>query len=1534
MSEGLVEMKTDTWGDVVQWDETEEWTEGETWGDTQATGLTPTLGDTFIVLLKDNKTFVGSVNIVENQDGKYFTLKNNDKSLLFQTEEDGSVKLKTDEYELLDIQRIKTYDMKLLEIPETIEEKYEKNSDIAYSLVDDKDRIYSKQELKEMLISTLYREYNDPTITKPMDEIIEYAEILLDISGETIYKKQTMGNWCIPIISNDTKIIPGETETVDEIKELNDNDMLITDSNTQSNKNYNGLMKNLLHSWDNILYDENNEGLMINDYEGKMYRNCLNMNNCSGINGLYSFDELKNNRALKIPTTFDRITGDSHFMELRKPMKVNVTGILTVPYHFFPFLCENLLDTDKLSLYEKCILQELMKQTNVYKRAQLKNTTINSKTLYKTDSWDYKYELGMFTVHRLDSKNKDELFDDIAYIKPSVKDILESLDEKIVKTLKSYQDITKLLINYEIDYSDLDAEYKFVNDILTKNTTSVTKSSKIFKIKQKKTVKKELTIETKIKLAKDIIFSMLNISLRNLSLRRFIDTFCIDTSQDKEWFIGIHDKKRLLCKHYSYLSKDTESSFFMMKQKYQMLPPKDGNIYCKNCGEFICQEEFSHDDGFSGDLPTSTKEILIEEKDVFEKYDESEMNNIALLKDISQGFGTDLKDEDLIFINDIYISLSEDIVANKRYDTLSITTSDEHPRIVDIKKTHKKDKKALAKGIKSFQIFLKTTNKIMVFMSLCLIIITINIPIYENKYIKDFKLFTSGTSLNKDFIGKIVLVMKKVSHTFGEKYDKIYTGLTNETKQYDVTTVSEQIHNLIRFFLTSNFPKILTRYEEYSTFIKNVDNVYVEYEWPVYKPLSKNELIGSINEIVQNDKTNELLLLKTYNSINVENVTGITTIDNYDIHNFLNIKRNELINTAFQRLFNISVSLYGELEKPSFFIDTNVEKLYNESNDAIKEICLKSGWNDKTKTMGPVKFKELRKTFIPNILNYIYTKSNNDLEPCFTLRENCNEFVHVNVNNYDLQMMNVPSKRFYYHVTPDIFPSVNYIIINDGMKDKLFKTFAFDPTNNVIKRENHTNYLGKFIIDITNITKIDIDDKSTEYEKNIPRNEKNFHTIISSIHEKSRLSSSYINMPSSVTVAGLKLLTQRSHFSEYQKLLEDYQFAFDSTKLITLLESLELNKDSFKGLQKEITDIFLQIENTNDEMLATIGIHISQLFKDFPHLREGFQSIFIPGKKSHIKPSEVHRENLEKFGPINYRNLSETNIEGIFRLLIEDESFDFDYLKDTTNEILYIISNVINSGYKNPYIPKSWRLSDTNKEWFKKYVETHYFSHHRDIYKKNNFKDFSKYFGKSRDRFIEMYKTLKDITKNIEIQRNTTENVLSSQQISLWKNIYLSIINELLHQHEEDVFDEEIKQDIENIESFSLELITHLLEKRYDTTWVYSNKENLSELLGFQKEREKQKLIHKLDGMSNAKRHATTELHTIGTKNHFKASELDNMEHIEDTDYKNEQDDYNYINQLMNGSSTEAVNYVIEDDLTNDNYDTGEIMDDDGGNMG
>ena len=166
--------------------------------------------------------------------------------------------------------------------------------------------------------------------------------------------------------------------------------------------------------------------------------------------------------------------------------------------------------------------------------------------------------------------------------------------------------------------------------------------------------------------------------------------------------------------------------------------------------------------------------------------------------------------------------------------------------------------------------------------------------------------------------------------------------------------------------------------------------------------------------MIINEKANEntAQLLTYYNSILIQNVTMLRELDEVGISELLNITPSDMmIQESFKRLFKLSVSLYGKTSKPNFTIDSNILHFIQNSDDKVKEIFKKNGWNDKTNTLGPVSFKNLRTKVIPQIISY-YSNGNNDLNPCFSDEDNCNTYIHMNVNNYDLSMLNVNPKDF------------------------------------------------------------------------------------------------------------------------------------------------------------------------------------------------------------------------------------------------------------------------------------------------------------------------------------------------------------------------------------------------------------------------------------------------------------------------------------------------------------------------------------------
>ena len=65
--------------------------------------------------------------------------------------------------------------------------------------------------------------------------------------------------------------------------------------------------------------------------------------------------------------------------------------------------------------------------------------------------------------------------------------------------------------------------------------------------------------------------------------------------------------------------------------------------------------------------------------------------------------------------------------------------------------------------------------------------------------------------------------------------------------------------------------------------------------------------------------------------------------------------------------------------------------------------------------------------------------------------EECNKFIHINVNNYDYFMLKAEPKRFYKYIPPTIYPDKKFEDISDEIINNLFKRYCLDPNGEVIK---------------------------------------------------------------------------------------------------------------------------------------------------------------------------------------------------------------------------------------------------------------------------------------------------------------------------------------------------------------------------------------------------------------------------------------------------------------------------------------------------
>ena len=78
--------------------------------------------------------------------------------------------------------------------------------------------------------------------------------------------------------------------------------------------------------------------------------------------------------------------------------------------------------------------------------------------------------------------------------------------------------------------------------------------------------------------------------------------------------------------------------------------------------------------------------------DPLEPYKEKDISLVSYLGSV---MGVKLRDGDVALVLSLLGTINNDIIANKRYDTMEITTSDEHPRVKDILKSMPKTKRKI-----------------------------------------------------------------------------------------------------------------------------------------------------------------------------------------------------------------------------------------------------------------------------------------------------------------------------------------------------------------------------------------------------------------------------------------------------------------------------------------------------------------------------------------------------------------------------------------------------------------------------------------------------------------------------------------------------------------------------------------------------------------------------------------------------------------------------------------------------------------------
>tara|TARA_B110000046_G_C12915674_1_gene364836 strand:- start:287 stop:1003 length:717 start_codon:yes stop_codon:yes gene_type:complete len=148
-----------------------------------------------------------------------------------------------------------------------------------------------------------------------------------------------------------------------------------------------------------------------------------------------------------------------------------------------------------------------------------------------------------------------------------------------------------------------------------------------------------------------------------------------------------------------------------------------------------------------------------------------------------------------------------------------------------------------------------------------------------------------------------------------------------------------------------------------------------------------------------------------------------------------------------------------------------------------------------------------------------------------------------------------------------------------------------------------------------------------------------------------------------------------------------------------------------------------------------------------------------------------------------------------------------------------------------------------------------------------------------------------------------------------------------------EIRDEEMIDDMIEVYSlFIMDLVTHVMFQHYDPTWLFLNEKSLdlANRLSKQKEREKQIIIDKLDGVSREERFAIMEKNKMGISLFYKIGSKNAGEYVKSDEYtqQTENERSEKLNEIYKDANLELE--VLQGE-TSDILDThGEIEENEG----
>ena len=1330
--------------------------------------------------------------------------------------------------------------------------------------------------------------YDNPSLIRETQEV---SETLLQLSltpdidklSDTLYE---IHDTIVPITS-DNLIIRGEYD------EDVENDIQV--QTLTGYANYREMLAKTLRI---PIFDPSGFYQDVN-YSGLFLRDCLQTDSCTGFSGSsYAYDERRNDNGITIPIF--KINEDKQsytvFQKVSEPTPLSFSGYLEEPVHRMTYSL-------KPSILTHFSLQESLKLYEKFSEIQRHRKTVMGASLliYQgaiDDQDDQDIGENSFRVRQFGKTiDYEEYSEYVQENAPKPSELVDYLEAQRESTCYNIRDFEKLWCKYHLQYNQIPLLVRKRIDTLISLQIQEYESeqTEIKPIKERPTKSlRELSIIQKIQKSQEYISEIIRDSEKFPLLEQFISIFLRESNapyEDKHWYYNKYTSEKCLCLHYKYLiqCKNNNHVFETMRSMFGR-PPEDGDIYCKVCGEYLCAEEFSTIEGFDEGQPI-TNQINLEaefdtEDDRIQEYLDTHGLQANHLKLIISAIGTTLDDRTLCEILEQSSDISQSELCDTRYGLANVGETDTHPHVQsEIAKIREKERKTKDKSEKralrkqrdqimiTFQKWLRDTNRLLMYVALVSIYIQTSIPPLSLKKDREFYIFDrESQSFREPTLKFLETKLQKLTQDFGkDPFWKQCLQLFN-----DANNLINQLKNTLVYAMSPRFPIVVKRIRDYEAFVEAQTHQYLKPEWVTFKPLSHNSLNTGISEILMKPE-NKSSLLRNYSGILIENSAFFRLINesfqqSLTVASICKIPQIEILrNPSFQRLFKLSVSCYGKRPNDVYYTLLILRLLETSSqSEGIKSILKKNGWSESQRGFPNLDFAVWRNSIIPEIFA-LYKEPGGELKSCYDNPTSCNTYIHTNINNYNLTLLNTHPKRVYGYHEPTVFPELSFERLSQDKPElakRLFESYRYDPVGDIIRYYGSQDYCDQYLLNV--------DEELYEHEhlKTLSQNSEGFSELLEFKRQSGKLS--YINC-----------YERKQRYSQ-----EDYD----------LVETLAETEQHFLRWIQNYPDMVQDdYEPINDSLIKLLTDHLKDKSLETTVWTQRYKVGFAPLldlQKVYLQTiSEFlvqcddidtkQRSRLTKLLGIKYTS---SNLEKLLENFLGecDESLLSQYLNDI-QRILVRVSTEGTGTDSFHKIPKEWNLSDRTSETFTKFMIRHLYDesfvinglllHDRWMrpMSKDPYPGFRQYASDDPESFRYfqgLFDYLNPYLQNLEDLKGSEGQPYNPKISLIYQRFHLvhilhyiiQYIGELKDTQSEvakdanllfialEQRDEDVLERAQNIISrFLADILTHLLMTHYDGDWIHMNSgDKLSKNLSKQREREKQKRIRELDSASGS----------------------------------------------------------------------------------